>query len=135
MRMSIKILFISSILVFTASCQDKLDTSSNLAKEQSIKQMMVGIYPENQARFHQALETIYLVDQRFHTDISIAEANALTDQKLKDKTVVEILHISFASKKIDLDNIPKRSDNLADHSIANNSTITTDLVKTGFISN
>jgi len=132
MRKCIKVLFIASILALTASCQDTLDTSSKQAKEQSIKQMMVGIYPQNQIIFNNALKTIYRVDQRLNTDISIAEAIALTDQKLKGKTVEEILHISFVSKKINLNDIPRRPNKLSTTRVANNATTST-LIKTNFI--
>ncbi len=133
MRMCIKVLFVASILALTASCQDTLDTSSQQAKEQSIKQMMVGIYPQNQIIFNQALKTIYQVDQQFHTDISITEANSLTDQKLKGKTVEEILHISFVSKKVSLNDRPPRQLNKPSTTrVANNATTST-LVKTNFI--
>lgn len=95
-----KVLFISAVLSLTAACQDTLDTSSDLAKEQSIKQMMVGIYPQNQKIFKQALKTIYDADVNYHTDLSQEDVLALTDKKLKGKTVEDILRISFISKKL-----------------------------------
>lgn len=130
MKKSIKVLFISSVLFLTASCQDTLDTSSKQMKEHSIKQMMVGLHPHNQAQFNQALQTIYHVDQQLHTDVSIDEAMALTDQKLKGKNVVEILHLSFASKKINLNDIPKRADILATRSLVKNTSKPPVLIKT-----
>ena len=102
MKLRFKVVFIFSILAFTASCQDQLDTSSSSAKERSIEKMMVDIHPHNQKAFKQALNTIYEVDQKINTDISIAEANALTDKRLQGKTIEEILHLSFISKKLNV---------------------------------
>jgi len=99
MKKSIKVLFISSVLALTASCQDTLDTSSDIAKKQSIKQMMVGIYPQNQKIFSHALKTIYSNDQKLHSHLSKTDIATLTNQRLKGKTVEEILHLSFLSKK------------------------------------
>jgi len=99
MRKSIKVLFLSSVLALTAACQDTLDTSSDLAKKQSIKQMMVGIYPQNQKIFKHALKTIYLNDQKVNANLNKDEVLALTDLRLKGKTVEDILHLSFQSNK------------------------------------
>lgn len=106
---SIKVLFLSAIILLTASCEEKLDTTSNYTIEQSIRQMMVGIYPENQRLFQQALTTIYQVDQKLHYNLSLEQVTSLTNERLQGKTIKEILHMSYASKKIKTDDLPVRS--------------------------
>ncbi len=99
MKMSFKVLVVSSLLVLTSACQDTLDTSSHQAKEQSIKQMMVGIYPLNQKNFKKALKAIYLNDSKINPNLSKEQVMALSNKKLEGKTVEEILHLSFVSNK------------------------------------
>lgn len=61
--------------------------------------MMVGIYPQNQKIFKQALNIIYDADQAIHLNLTKDESIALTDKKIHGKTVEDILHLSFISKK------------------------------------
>ncbi|MBL7002461.1 MAG: hypothetical protein ISR69_00365 [Gammaproteobacteria bacterium] len=95
----IKIILVSSLMIILSSCEDTLDTSSVKAKEQSIKMMMVDIHPQNQKRFAKALDTLYLADQIDHSTKSIEEITSITNEKIKGKTVEEILVLSFASNK------------------------------------
>jgi len=126
---SIKVLFLSAIILLTASCEEKLDTTSNYTIEQSIKQMMVGIYPENQRLFQQALTTIYQVDQKLHYNLSLEEVTALTNERLQGKTIKEILHMSYASKKIKTDDLPARSQPRTSQ-LASDSSVNAVIVKT-----
>ncbi len=119
MKMSFKVLCISSLLIFTTACQNTLDTSSRQAKEQSIKQMMTGVYPLNQKIFKQALKTIYANDIKINPDLSKDEVMALTDKRLKGKTIEEILYISFLSKK-EIRALPKQQEAPDKTIVANN---------------
>jgi len=110
-----KLVILSVAILLTASCEDTLDTSSNKAKEHSIEQMLVGIYPENQKIFKRALTDIYSLDHRALPAISIEDSTAITDAKINDKTIEDILHMAHLVRK---NAIPRVQ--LVDTVIANN---------------
>lgn len=99
MRISFKVLLLSCFIILLSSCEDTLDTSSNKTKEVSIKQMMVGVYPENEKLFKAALHQLYLNDIEFHSDKDMSEVAKITDAKIDGKSIEEILQISYLSRK------------------------------------
>ncbi len=110
-----KLIFLSAAILLMTSCEDTLDTSSNQAKEQSIKQMLVGIYPENQKIFNQALTDIYSLNHHALPDISFEASSAITDTKLNNKTIEDILRIAHLARK---NTVPQAQ--LVDSVIVNN---------------